>query len=193
MRIVTKPPGSGADPSDELARLVADSQASAAARARSRERSLRQQATEEATFTGLLLDLAEDGSEVSIRTRAGRSVYGVIAGLGRDFILLRTGAGADTLVVLRALAAVRRRPGQHAPDTAGARPTAGKTSLAAHLSGLAPERPRVAIAVDGEPMMLNGELRAVGVDVATLRLDGEPPVTAYVALASVSLVVLASG
>jgi hypothetical protein len=150
---------------------------------------LRQQATADATMTGLLVDLAEEGTEVTVRTNAGRAHHGAIVTVGRDFVIVGAAAGY-TCIVLDALAAVRRRPGRHQPDTTSHRPAPRSVTLAAHLADLAPEGPRVAVAVAGEPALLTGQLRAVGRDIATLRLDGDPPVTAYVALRSVSEVLV---
>jgi len=178
---------------DDLGLLVAEIRAADAVQARARERSLRQQATEEATFHGLLVDLAEARADVTVRTRTGRAVQGRIMILGRDFLGIRVANGSLTLVALGAVSSVRRRPGSHVADTAGARPLPGRLSLAAYLSGLAPERPRIAAVVDGEPAMLSGQLQACGTDVVTLRVDGSPTTTVYVALSSVSELTLASG
>ena len=85
---------------------------------------------------------------------------------------------------------MRRRPGQRAPDATGDRAAARPIGLISYLAGLAPDRPRVTVVVSGEPTALVGELRTVCRDIATLRLDGEPPVTAYVALGSLSEVLV---
>jgi hypothetical protein len=187
---MVEPVGGPPDPLDaDLARLVGDARVTQAAQSRARERSLRQQATAEATLVGLLVDLAEEGAEVTVRTSAGRAHQGPIVAIGRDFVIVGARAGY-TCIVLDALAAVRRRPGRHPSDTSGDRPAPRLVTLAAHLADLAPEGRRVAVAVTGEPALLTGELRAVGRDIATLRLDGDPPVTAYVALRSVSEVLV---
>jgi hypothetical protein len=52
------------------------------------------------------------------------------------------------------------------------------------LAGLAPERPRVVLVAGGE--LAAGELRSVGADVVTLRLDGDPTSLCYVAAAAIS-------
>jgi hypothetical protein len=187
---MVEPVGGPRDPLDvDLARLVGDAQAGQAVRSRAQERWLRHQATTEATLVGILVDLAEEGAEVTLRTNAGRTHQGPIVAIGRDFVIV--GAGPSyTCIVVDALVAVRRRPGRHHADTTGDRPAPRSVTLAEHLADLAPEGPRVAIAVAGEPALLSGELRTVGRDIATLRLDGEPPVTAYVALGSVSEVLV---
>jgi len=67
-----------------LQRWVADGQVDEAARARSRRRWLEKVATEEATLGGVLLDLAERGRPVIVRTLAGQRVTGPIIAVGAD-------------------------------------------------------------------------------------------------------------
>ena len=177
----------------DLTRLVSDSRAEDAARQRIRERNLRAAAVTDATFSGLLVDLAERGETVALRTAHGRTLTGRITLVARDAIALDSGAGLSYIKLDR-ITALRRAPGVRADEPSGDRPPPRTTSLAALLADLAPERPRVALVLDGEPALAVGELRAVGVDVLTVRLDGEPPVTAYFAAAQLSeLTVLASG
>jgi hypothetical protein len=170
---------------DDLTRLVGDVRATDAARARSRERSLRQQATEDATLEGVLADLADEGADVTIRLRSGASASGRIVALGADFFVLRSDPGGLAAVVSRpALSSVRRRPGDRGPDTTGDQGRSHAASLAAYLAGLAPEHPRVAVTATGESGQLVGHLRSAGRDVLTLVVDGDPPVTVYLALVS---------
>jgi hypothetical protein len=63
--------------------------------------------------------------------------------------------------------------------------------LAEMLSVLAAERPRVLVVTLASDEGVAGELRSVGRDVVTIRLDGDPQASAYVAvdaIAEVSLV-----
>jgi hypothetical protein len=188
-------PASGSEPdrpdhlAADLARLVSEARSADAVRARARERSLRQQATADATVTGLLLDLAEEQAELTICTAAGRIHQGRVTAVGRDFAVVQTAAG-DACVVLQSVATVRRSPRHWIPDTTGDRPAPRAVSLAAHLAGIAPLRPRVAIVTSGELNAVVGELRSVGQDVATVVLDGDPPTSVYVALGSVSEVLV---
>jgi len=187
---MAEPVGGRRHPLDvDLARLVGDEQAGEAARSRARERWLRQQATAEATLVGLLVDLAEEGADVTVRTTSGRAHQGPIVAVGRDFVIVGVSRG-HVCITLDALATARRRPGRHRSETTGDRPAPRSLTLADHLAALAPEAPRVSLAAAGEPVLLTGELRSVGRDVMTVRLDGEPPVTAYVALRSVSEVLV---
>jgi len=142
--------------------------------------------------------LAERDDDIVVRTQAGRTLQGGIVVVGADMIAIRAGSGQVTYVPARAISSVRRRSrevrhrGAAVPD--GSRHPPVTTTFAVTVAALALERPRVALAVTGEPALLNGELRSAGVDLVTVQLDGDPPVLAYLALASLSeVVILASG
>ncbi|MEA3075132.1 MAG: hypothetical protein QOF60_40 [Actinomycetota bacterium] len=175
----------------ELGRFLADAAADDAARARSQERGLRQVAEEEATFAGLALDLAERGAGVIVRTASGRPHRGRIEAVGRDFVVVRDGARPPVFVPLAAITVLRPEPSAAGnADFAGARPAPVDVSLAAALSRLAVERPRVQLTSVGDPEPLAGELRSVGADVATVQLDGEGRLVAHVRLAGLADVVV---
>ena len=115
---------------------------------------------------------------------------------------INPGAPTHVLVVPRqhiadAIAAFQAQPrgdGTPISEATGARPVPLAASLAEMLGDLAAERPRLRIVVRGRSDALTGQLRAVGMDVATVRLAGDPPTTVYVRLDSVSEVsVLGSG
>jgi hypothetical protein len=175
---------------DSLNRLVADAVAEEAARSRSQTRVLRQIAEEEATFAGIALDLAERRVVVVARSVVGRPHRGVILAVGRDFAVVRDGDAPPVLLATGHLSSIRPQPGTASGDTAGARLPALRTSLAAVLTGLAAERPRVQMMAVGDEQPLSGELRSVGADVATLRLDGDGRLVAYFRLPAVAVVVL---
>ena len=181
----------------DLGRWAANSRASDAARARTRERWLRRQASEESTLPGVALDLAERGDPVVLATTSGRAHRGRLVAVARDVWVLRSDATGVTFVATDAIASLRAQPGggsRPAPEAAGARPAPLVATMAEMLADLAAERPRVRMVVRGEPEAMVGQLRSVGVDVATLRVAGEPPTTVYVRLGSVSeLSVLGSG
>jgi hypothetical protein len=167
------PTGAGDSEADRLlaafARWAADERVGAAADARRRERWLRQQASEEATLVGTLVDLAEEYVDVAIVVGA-RTVTGRITGVGRDALVLADHLDAVTVVALAPIVAVRvagRRPG--AGEASGTRPPAGSWSLADALDALAAERNPVRLGVRGGEL-LSGEVVAVGDDVVTLRL-----------------------
>jgi hypothetical protein len=164
---------------DPFAELADRARAEAASRARRRERSLTQQAAEAATLAGTLLDLAEAGSPVVIRTAAGRTHRGDIVSVGRDYCRVAV-AGGTVYVALGAVVAVRPER-RHPSPAAGDRPPPLDLHLGEALARLAPERPRIMV-VAGTGEALSGELVAVGVDVLTLTLGGTRRDVCYVAL-----------
>lgn len=172
----------------QLADWTAEARVGSAAQSRVRERWLRQQAVEDARFAGLALDLAERRAGVVVGTTGGRSLRGRIAAVGRDFCLVRSEAGQASFVALSAVASLRPEPGGRAGDAASDRSATQSTTLVEVLSLLAADRPRVRVVLVGGEVVA-GELRAVGDDVVTLRLDGGPAAV-YVRTAAVTEVAL---
>ena len=178
---------------DLLARLdrwVAAARSEDAIAARARGRWLRQVADESASFAGVLVDLAERGTPVVVHGAAGRRHRGVVAGVGADFVALRTAQGAHILLAFRGVAAVRAQRG--AGQGLGDRDVSVELGLTEALAALAEERPRVLVVTTADPEGLAGELRAVGQDMLTLRLDGRDAVLAYVPTATVAEVRVAA-
>lgn len=173
---------------DDLERWAAGARAQEAAEARIRERWLRQAAEEEASFAGLLVDLAEEGRPVSVTTTGGRRHLGPIVAVGTDFVAVGGAKGRLVLVATGAIAEVRPAPGGRRRAAATSDREGLGVSLAEVLAQAAATRPRVALTL-GEVTVV-GELRAVGADVLTVRTDGEPAGLSYVTLASVSEVSL---
>lgn len=171
-----------------LARMAAEVSADQSVRDRVRERMLRSVAAEEATLTGILVDLAEQQSQVVVRTLAGRAHRGAIVATGRDFLVIRDTPRAPVFVPFGGVASVRPSTSV-LDDAAGARSSPLDTTFAAILVVLAAERPRVQVAAAGD-VPLAGMLQSVGTDVLTLRLDGDGRMSAYVPLASVAEMVL---
>jgi hypothetical protein len=151
-----------------------------AAQARSRAAWLQRQAEEEATFVGVLVDLAERERAVILETTAGRRQQGTLRVIGEDFCGLRTGQRTDVLVRYGAVLAVRPAPGEAGP--VGDRLIAPSILFADAMAALADAGARVQVVSQGGAPTA-GELRSVGVDVAVLRLDDRSHV--YVRLASV--------
>jgi hypothetical protein len=176
----------------DLDGLLADAAAHQVARDRVGERMLRQAAEEEATFTGVLVDLAERRDVVTIRTSGGRSLRGIIRAVGRDFVIVRDSELPPAFVAFAAIASIRSPSarGSRPDDVAGSRSAPIDATLAVVLSGLAADRPRVHVAVEGEAASLVGELRAVGRDVVTLRLDADQRPTLLLPISAVREVVL---
>ncbi|HEY8526873.1 MAG TPA: hypothetical protein VIL48_18015 [Acidimicrobiales bacterium] len=178
----------------ELERWAAEARVDDAARQRTHERWLRQQAEEEATLVGVLCDLAERGTPVAVRTRVGRQHRGTVAAVGEDFVAVAatasgSGPGPFAYVALAAVASVRTSPGRVPPPT-GDRVVRSRGRLADVLAGLAAERERILVVTAGAGDAVAGSLRAVGRDVAVVRLDGAEAGTAYVPLEAVAEVVV---
>lgn len=162
------PPSDGDALVAALVRHLAEARADAAAASRAREAWLRQAAAEEARTAGVLLDLAESAASVVVAAPAGRSHRGRVRAVAEDFALLDTDAGR-VLVRYRSMLAIRAEgPPRHGADRA----TSLDLDLAIALAALAGDRPRVRI-VGADGSGRSGQLRSVGVDVVTLRLDGD--------------------
>jgi hypothetical protein len=167
---------------DELLRLLDDARADERGASRGRERVLRQAAEEGARLAGTLVDLAERSSGVTVRTESSRAHHGVVRLVATDFCVVGTEAG-DVWLALATVTTIRPHPGErHAPAT-GDR-TAIDLLLVEALARVTSERPRLALVTAGGET-LAGELRAVGEDVLTLRLDGDPGGVCYVSVSAV--------
>jgi len=173
---------------DRLERWVADARVDEAALQRSRARWLRDVADQEATLAGTLLDLGERRAVVTVRTAGGRVHRGAVEAVGVDFIGLRLDRGATLLLAVRSLASIRTTAAE--PATSGERAVRTDLRLGDLLRELAADREDVlVVTVDGGEAVV-GQLRAVGEDVVTLRVGGDPPWTAYLALAAIGEVTL---
>jgi len=166
-----------------LTKWAAEARIDEAAQQRIRERWLRQQAAEEATMAGILVDLAERDRPVLLRTVAGRTHRGLLAAVAVDFCAIRTAQDVDVLITFDGVSSLHTQPGD-APTT-GARALTLDLMLHEALAELALDRPRVLVLCRGDQEGIAGELRSVGRDVLTLRLDGRPAPLAYVPLTSV--------
>ena len=87
-------PAGGASLAARLDAWLADARVEGSADARARERWLSAAAEADATFAGVLLDLAERGVAHHGRHRRGRRHQGVVQVLGADFVALRGASGA---------------------------------------------------------------------------------------------------
>src|SRR3954470_8308800 len=170
----------------ELARWAAGERATDAARSRTRERWLRQQSAEGARLAGVALDLAERRAPVLVRTSSGRAYRGALAAVGSDFWMVATDAGHPCLIAVAAVGSLRVAPGAGRPswdvELVGDRDDVLDVRMGDALAVIAADRPHVSLGVSGDAELLTGELRAVGVDVLTLRSGAQPPTTTYVPL-----------
>lgn len=167
----------------EITRFLADQRVQDAVDARTRQRWLRQVASEDGTFSGVLVDLAEQGRTVVVATTAGRHHRGALRAVGTDFCVL---AGATGLVLLarRTIASVRVQPDRLRAMPLGDRDVALGADLATTLAGLAGDGLRVHVVTAGGDT-LSGDLRAANIDAITLRLDGEAA-AAYVPVGAIA-------
>lgn len=186
--------GSGGRPdgSDPFQELLDDARADVAARSRSVERWQRQRAEEGASFAGVLLDLGERGGVVTVTTEAGNDHRGRVVGVARDFVEVRTASARTVYVRLEAVAVLR--PGGNADHGAASAERVGHhdRTLGEQLALLVVDRPRVTVVATADRAPLTGELRGVGSDVVTVRLDGPARDVAYVRTASLTEVVVHS-
>jgi hypothetical protein len=174
-------PNGGGDLTGDLARWLAEARVDAAAASRARAQSLRQQAGEEATLAGVLLDLAERGSAVVVEVAGGRRQRATVRAVAEDFCALRTDQG-EVLVAYAGIAAVAALESDAV--LAGDRARALDMTLAEALLVLLAERPRLLV-VGRDGTSRAGELMSVGRDVLVLRTDGDPR-HLYVPVASVA-------
>lgn len=174
-----------------LDRWVADARVDDAARRRSSERWLRQQAEEEATFAGVLIDLGERGAPVAVHTGTGRVHRGRISLVGADFVRITVPLAGEVLVALKVVSSVRTERDE--PVVAGDRTSSSRLTLAEMITGLAAERERALfVPLDGRAPVC-GTVRSVGQDLVVVRLNGgadSPLGTAYLTLASIGEVVV---
>ncbi|MEM7285090.1 MAG: hypothetical protein AAF480_01970 [Actinomycetota bacterium] len=184
------PLGGGDDLTAALHRFASEAQVGEAAASRARQHWLEQQAAEETTFAGVLADLAERGRPVLVHTTAGRRHRGVLRVQGSDFVSISTDVGGDVLVALGAVTSVRSQPRDGAAHSGRAVNLA--LTFAGAVAALAEDRPRVAVATSSEATV-NGELRSVGQDVVTIRVDGDTRANVYVPLDAVTDVSVAFG
>lgn len=167
---------------------LADARVEGSADARARERWLHAAATADATFGGVLVDLAERGTTLAVSTTGGRRHHGRLQVIGADFVALRGPSGAEVLLALAAVASVRTAP--LVEPAGGERVVTTALRLTEVLAELTAERARVVIVAGDGTDAVVGELRAVGYDVVTIRTDADPPGAAYVPVAAITEVAL---
>ncbi|MFQ5557271.1 MAG: hypothetical protein ACE5GB_07170 [Acidimicrobiales bacterium] len=176
------------DPLAGLARWVADGMVDEAARARARQRWLLRQAEEEATVSGVLVDLAERRRPVIVTTLGGRRVRGPVRAVGVDFCVIREPRIGDVVLPAAAMAAIRLAPGDQA--VTGSRVLSLEIMMAEALAELAADRPEVLVVVADDG--IRGELCSAGRDVVAIGVAGTRREIVHVPIAAVDhLVVLA--
>jgi hypothetical protein len=149
-------------------------------------------AADEAKFSGLLTDLAERRSLVSITTEGGRRLTGSIQELGSDFVAISNIAQAPTFVRMPAIIAVEVDGTPRDIGTPSDRSTDALRSLDMVISELASERTPVRFATKNAIELRTAKLTASGVDVVTLELTGPPVRTLFVASEQLSEIAIAA-
>lgn len=189
------PEASGFEPrefeaEDFLARLARWSAADRAARAvseRARTRSLVEQAAGAATWTGLLVDLAEVEARVACSLVGGGKVTGRLVGVGRDFAVVERPGAGPVLIRLDGVTAVApASPVLPAPG--GDRRPALDLTFAAALDLLAGEGAPVVVRTATEAF--TGRVTACGTDVLTMVLEGGARRVVHLPLRAVAAVEL---
>src|SRR4029453_8199006 len=99
------------DPSGDLVavltRWLAEQRSEDAVAARTRERWLRQQAQEEGTFAGVMLDLGERNCPIVVHTVGGRHHRGALRAVAGDFVVLGTSGSLHVLIHFGGITSVR--------------------------------------------------------------------------------------
>lgn len=168
-----------------LARWVADAKVDDAALSRQRGRALAEAADQEATVTGLLLDLAELGAPVAIEAGGSRHL-GWVTAVGADFVALSADAGPTVLIAGGAIEVISPA---HGSKARGDRVVTADLSLLRVLAELAEEREPIRITTRGGASA-SGTVVGLGQDVIRVRSAGEPPAQTYVPLDAVASVAL---
>lgn len=154
-----------------------------AARVRRRQFWLERVASEQATFVGMLTDLAEATSEVVLETTAGRRHTGSVKAVGHDFCAISEHR-RWAFLALRSLAVIRSTEGA-AVVASGDRTADVDLTLLEALADQLEDRPRVVVWLDSG-QHVQGELAAVGQDLISVKIDGEPPRITHVSAAAIS-------
>ena len=172
----------------DLASWAARDRTARAASERSQTRARADQSLATSTWTGLLVDLAESGSEVALWSGPGLTRKGRLVGVARDFVVLEPAGRGPVLIRTTALQSVTpAEPGaQRAQSAQTARsPRAGERrhpselTLAAALDALAGERAPASVQTSSQAF--HGAIIGCGEDVLTMKSDG-PGRHVYVAL-----------
>ena len=123
---------------------------------------------EEATFLGLLIDIAETDEQTSVSVVDGTDHLARIDSVGTDFVILKTILGRRLLVPVAQIVGVetpgkrRRSSGQREPSD---------VTLASLLFAYASLRPDVSIGRIGRTDAVRGRLWSCGRNLCTVRTD----------------------
>jgi hypothetical protein len=184
------PPGlASGDPLSGLSKWLADGRVDDAAARRARQRWLERQAAQDATLAGVIVDLAERGGPVVVRTNAGATMRGHVVAVGADFVAVRERGVGDTLIPHTAICTIRAAPGEQ--SVVGDRLAALEVVLAEALVELAADRRPVRVVTAGAE--LRGQLRSAGRDVVVIATDGDRRDRVHVTMSSLDHLVMLTG
>ncbi len=147
---------------------------------------LRIQADESASLAGTLMSLAERTQPVVVDV-VDQRIRGVVAAIGEDFVAMHTDTDQRLLIRTAALGVVRTEPG--GTIVVGDRSPLLEVTLAALLVPISADHPAVRVRTLAGTS-IRGELAAAGTDVLRLRVDGDPPIPAWVPVDAIAVVTL---
>lgn len=174
------------DPLGGLARWLAEARVDAEIDARARRRWLRRQAGEEANLAGVLLDFAERGGPVGLRTAGGSIVRGPVVALGADFVVVRQTRPGDVIIPLSKVVTVRGGPDDHAP--VGDRHVVPGVVLGEVLVEMAADQPLVLVSAGDDEC--RGRLHHAGSDVFAVATANPDRDLVYIATAALDRLVV---
>ncbi|MDA8047970.1 MAG: hypothetical protein M0Z30_22505 [Actinomycetota bacterium] len=186
----------------ELSRWAAAERVGRAAGERSRLRALVDQSAAEATWSGILVDLAEVGAEVTLSLRGARRVVGRLVGTGRDLVVIERARRGPVLVPVGAISSVIPSAGHPPPEIpgrfgagrageprpGGQRPPALDLGLADALDALGADGAPVTVHTADESF--HGVVSACGQDLVTVRAEGAERRPVHIALGAITCVEL---
>lgn len=156
----------GADP---YLALADDAAVSVAIASRSEQQARLQRATEVATWTGTLRDLAERASPLVVRTAGDRVHHGRLVAVGIDHVAVAVPDAMVVLIATDTLRSIRLAPGHRAPVATGDRERSQDRTLIEALDFLIEERRDVVIRLRQSADLLTGQIVGLGDDVVTMR------------------------
>jgi hypothetical protein len=163
-------------------RWAARERSSAAAAEKARQHWLAERAASSATFTGILVDLAEQAAGVTMAT-GGFKCSGRVVGVGRDFCVLGQASGRPAVIPLAAISTIWPHQQRRLPPS-GDRPPALEMSIVGAFAAMAEDRLPVGLRAGSH--VIEGDVISVGDDVVTLRTWAPGFHMAHVPLVAVS-------
>lgn len=133
-------------------------------------------AIEESTFSGLLSDVFDSKTPVTISTIAGRTHSGVITKLGNDFVGVNVNSSHSPVTLLRfdSITSVRTQSAPRSSGVASMRALGTSLqSMSMEIVDMASEAMRAKIILIGSNDMISGEMYATGKDYLIVGL-GSP-------------------